>query len=177
MGIPLYMYDKIDSGECINCFKCIPSCPRKNISVNIAESDIRSVAAGALTVTFLTGMYYTTSSLTANDAGAYAGSSAAVTDTTKNSSNKYADGTYEGSGTGFRRGTTTVSVTVKDDAITDIEIISTDDDAKWFNRAYRSVVSQILDKQSTDVDAVSGATYSSMGIMNAVEDALSNAAL
>lgn len=84
------------------------------------------------------------------------------------------DGTYEGSGTGFR-GETVVEVTVENEQITSIEIISTRDDQKWFSRAYSGVSSSILDEQNVDVDSVSGATYSSVAIMNAVKDALESA--
>ena len=87
----------------------------------------------------------------------------------------YKDGTYQGSGTGFRRGTTTVSVTVKNGEISDVQVLSYEDDRPFFNRAYSTVVKEIISQQSTEVDAVSGATFSSRGIMAAVADALSNA--
>jgi len=60
--------------------------------------------------------------------------------------------------------------------ITDVQVVSYEDDAPFFERAASSVISDILSSQSTQVDAVSGATYSSDGIMSAVADALSNAA-
>lgn len=87
----------------------------------------------------------------------------------------YKDGTYEGSGTGFRGGTTTVSITVKNGKISDIALVSTDDDMPFINRAYSTVTQSIISHQSSDVDAVSGATYSSNGIMEAVANALSKA--
>jgi polyferredoxin/uncharacterized protein with FMN-binding domain len=89
----------------------------------------------------------------------------------------YADGTYTGTGIGFRGATTQVSVTVSDGAITDITPLSYGDDAPYFDRAFASVCSDIMCFQCSDVDAVSGATYSSIGIMEAVQDALSQAAL
>lgn len=85
-----------------------------------------------------------------------------------------ADGVYEGTGTGFK-GTTTVSVTVKNQQITDISVISTGDDDRWFQAAYNSLLGLILGEQTPDVDSVSGATYSSMGLKSAVADALINA--
>lgn len=88
---------------------------------------------------------------------------------------KYKDGVYEGSGTGFRNGTTTVSITLKNDVITNISILSNGDTPRFFNYASSQVVSDIIDAQSANVDAVSGATYSSMGIMDAVDNALSKA--
>ncbi len=90
-------------------------------------------------------------------------------------SSGFADGTYTGSGTGFRGATTEVSVTIADGGITDITTVSHGDDLPYYERAFDSVASDIIGVQSTDVDAVSGATYSSLGIMEAVQDALDQA--
>lgn len=81
-----------------------------------------------------------------------------------------ADGTYVGSARGFS-GTIKVSVEIKDKSITAIDILSHSDDAAFFNRA-KAVIDRILSLQSLDVDTVSGATYSSRGIINAVKNAL-----
>ena len=89
----------------------------------------------------------------------------------------YADGTYTGTGTGFRGATTQVSVTISGDVITDITPLSTGDDAPYFDRAFSSVCTDIISCQCSSVDAVSGATYSSIGIMDAVQDALNQAAI
>ena len=87
----------------------------------------------------------------------------------------YTDGTYQGSGTGFRGGTTTVSVTVKSDKITNVQVLSYQDDTQFFVRASNPVINEIISAQSPNVNAVSGATYSSNGIMSAVSSALSQA--
>ena len=84
-----------------------------------------------------------------------------------------ADGTYEGSANGFS-GKIKVSVVIKNQTIRSINILSNSDDEAFFNRAKEGVTVSILAKQSTDVDTVSGATYSSRGIINAVKDALSS---
>lgn len=99
----------------------------------------------------------------------------ATSDQTTAQGAQYADGTYEGSGTGFRRRTTRVSVVIKNGQIASIETLSTGDDAPFYNRAFKSVTQAIIGSQSSDVDSVSGATYSSDGIMEAVEDALNKA--
>ena len=67
-----------------------------------------------------------------------------------------------------------MSVTISGDKITDISIVSYEDDDEYMDPA-RAVVSAILSAQSPNVSAVSGATYSSMGIMNAVNAALKKA--
>ena len=65
-----------------------------------------------------------------------------------------------------------VSVTVKNHKITAIKVLSNSDDAAFFNRASAGVIKNILAKQSLKVDVVSGATYSSNGIIKAVKNAL-----
>lgn len=81
-----------------------------------------------------------------------------------------ADGFYKGSGTGFA-GTVSVSVEIKDKSIVAINILSTQDDEAFFNRA-KGVIDKIIAGQILDVDVVSGATYSSNGIISAVKNAL-----
>lgn len=81
-----------------------------------------------------------------------------------------ADGVYKGSATGFS-GPVTVAVTIMDKKITSIDILSSTDDEAFFNRA-KAVIDRIIESQSFDVDVVSGATYSSNGIIGAVKNAL-----
>ena len=85
----------------------------------------------------------------------------------------YKDGTYEGSATGYS-GQMTVSVTVSCCKISEINIVDTGDDEEYLIDA-KDVIPQIIEKQSTEVDAVSGATHSSKGIINAVAKALESA--
>lgn len=87
----------------------------------------------------------------------------------------YLDGTYTGSAQGFG-GTITVSVTIAEGKITDISIVSAPGETPSYLASARSVISAMLSAQSPNVDAVSGATYSSTGIINAVKSALSQAA-
>lgn len=81
-----------------------------------------------------------------------------------------ADGVYKGSATGFS-GPVTVAVTIMDKKITSIDILSSTDDEAFFNKA-KGVIDRIISSQSFDVDVVSGATYSSNGIIGAVKNAL-----
>lgn len=81
-----------------------------------------------------------------------------------------ADGVYKGSATGFS-GPVTVAVTILDKKIVSIDILSASDDEAFFNRA-KGVIDRIISLQSLDVDVVSGATYSSNGIIGAVKNAL-----
>lgn len=83
------------------------------------------------------------------------------------------DGVYTGSGQGFN-GPIRVRVTVSGGNITNVEILSHSDDAPYFNRA-KAVIGRLLGKPGKRVDTVSGATYSSRGIIYAVRNALANA--
>ncbi len=82
----------------------------------------------------------------------------------------WADGTYSGEAYGFKSDIK-VKVTVKDKILEAIEIVSQADDKPYFNAA-DCVVDKMLEENSTDVDTVSGATFSSRGIINAVKNAL-----
>lgn len=80
------------------------------------------------------------------------------------------DGVYKGTGTGYA-GDITVSVLIKDKQIVSIDILSSSDDAAFFTRA-KAVIDKIIEGQMLDVDTVSGATFSSRGIISAVKNAL-----
>ena len=81
---------------------------------------------------------------------------------------KVADGTYEGnSKVGPVK--VTLNVEVKNGTMTSIEII------RHFNgrgKKAEAIIPLILERQSLEVDVVSGATGSSKAILKAVEDAL-----
>lgn len=163
MGIPLYKYDKITSSECINCFKCIDHCPKKNVQVNPAPA-----------VAFIASVAAISSLLYIGNIASASASNNEYSDTTtvtQTASGQYTDGTYSGSAQGFR-GDTTVSATVENGYITDITAISYEDDEEYFSRAANSVIASIIESQDVNVDAVSGATFSSNGIMEAVANAI-----
>ena len=92
-----------------------------------------------------------------------------------NSNSTLTDGVYEASAYGYD-GAVKVSVTIEGGKITDISCSSAESDLWYFDKCKDKVVSEILESQNTDVDAVSGATYSSNGIKNAVQKALQEAA-
>ena len=106
-------------------------------------------------------------------------STAAMAETTKKNTTKKGkkgaidvkDGTYKGSANGYG-GKVTVNVTVSKKTMTAIDIVSAPGETdSFFNRA-KGVIDEMLTAQSTDVDVVSGATYSSNGIIGAVKNAL-----
>lgn len=86
----------------------------------------------------------------------------------------YIDGTYSGSAQGYG-GLIEVEVTVESGNIVRIDVISADmEDALYLSMA-EGLIDDIIAQQDTDVDTVSGATFSSKGIIGAVEDALEDA--
>ena len=105
--------------------------------------------------------------------GAAAGSSTSVA--TVEDPAAYKDGTYYGTGTGFG-GTLKVKVEISGGKITDIQIMENQDGSEYISKA-SALINAIISSQSTNVDTVSGATYSSVGIIQAVRDALSQAAV
>lgn len=99
----------------------------------------------------------------------------------------YANGTWEGEGDGYDvlvdggKTPITVAVTTKNDMITAISVVSHSEDNPYFRWARKGdgsskgVIDQVIDKQTSSVDVVSGATYSSKGLMAAVAEALEKA--
>lgn len=83
-----------------------------------------------------------------------------------------ADGTYTGSGEGFN-GPIEVEVTVEGGEIANVEVLSHSESPDISDPAFENVPQTIVDNNSTDVDVASGATFSSEGIMSAVNNALS----
>lgn len=97
-----------------------------------------------------------------------------ASDDAADADNIYKDGTYTGEADGYG-GTIQVEVTLASDEITSINVVSAPgEDSAYLSQA-ESVIDSILSAQSTDVDTVSGATFSSTGILNAVDEALGKA--
>lgn len=80
------------------------------------------------------------------------------------------DGIYEGQANGFK-GPITVAVTVEDGQIKDIEVLGYNDDSPFIDKAM-DLIPLIISQGAEGVDTVSGATYSSRGLLNAVANAL-----
>ncbi len=190
MGIELYKTNSVISGECINCLKCINVCPRKNTQAVILEEPVNGTMASSLAISAFLGLYAASnsigSSINANaTVTAAPGANTAATSTTSTASGTttsaaqatskiYKDGTYTGVGRGYRPGLT-VSVTIKNDKITQISVLQNDETQSYSQYPISVIPGEIIKAQSTNVDAVSGATRTSNGIMQAVEDALTQA--
>ena len=87
---------------------------------------------------------------------------------------QFKNGTFEGTGEGYA-GKVHVTITIENDYITGFSAYADDDDPDYFSDAMQKVIPQIQKSMSADVDACSGATYSSKGIMEAARNALEKA--
>ena len=162
MGIPLYRYDVITSGECIDCFNCVNSCPRQNVKANP-----KPVIVSSVSIASIVGLAYIGNVVASQDTNEVSEISFDKTET-----GQYVDGVYTGIANGFR-GEIEVSVTVLNGNIVDITTISYSDDDEYFTRAQNTIFAEVLNKQDVDVDSVTGATFSSEGIIQAIANALS----
>jgi uncharacterized protein with FMN-binding domain len=78
---------------------------------------------------------------------------------------------FEGVGQGFR-GPISVQVRLNDGSITEIEIIDSAEDRFVGGAAMEELIDLVIMYNSTDIDAVSGATESSEGFLEAVRNAI-----
>lgn len=187
MNIDVPSYGQVRSLQCVKCMKCVMECPiSSTLTVGIVpvRDGKRKIVLPIIIVSALSAFAFIVYNNTNYDSLNIGALSGTLTDKstviTGKSTVQYgdaadiADGVYTGTGTGFR-GEMTTEVTVQNEQITKIEVTKTVDDEKWFDRAYSTVASQIISSQTANVDSVSGATYSSMGIKEAVANALINA--
>lgn len=176
MGINLSKKDEVHSGECIHCMECVTNCPAQNATMTLVGCDTTAILAGSATAAMIGGAVYL---------GTYFNSNLSNTTLSSNTtsvegellaatSSNLEDGTYEGTGDGFR-GELTVEITITEGILSEIEIIDSNDDESYLNRVKNQMIPLMLAAQSSTVDAVSGATYSSNGLIEAVQNALNNA--
>ena len=173
MGVTVHEDDFVRSGECIDCMRCMAVCRPQALRTVPAPAVAGTASALALCGLIQVGKLAVPEQpamSTASLAGEYA-SEQVVSAETGSPATRYADGMYTGSGNGFR-GVISAQVTVEGGRITDVTILSSSDDRDFFQRAQNGVIPAILQAQSVNVSAVSGATYSSRGILEAVADAL-----
>ncbi|WP_298845285.1 FMN-binding protein [Clostridium sp.] len=179
MGLQLYKVESVCGGDCINCFKCIEACPRGNTKINVLGENVKPELASSVAIAAMVGLYAVNNlgaqALTNSGLAIASTTSTSISTSASSTSQKYKDGTYTGTGTGFQGGTTEMSVTIKDNKITKVETVSNGDTPDFYARAESTITSEIVSNQSTSVDTVSGATYSSNGIISATEDSLKKA--
>jgi uncharacterized protein with FMN-binding domain len=135
-----------------------------------------ALSASAIAAVYLTGFAVTRgadASVAGSSAPMVASTSVATTSgSTAPAVTAYRDGTYSGSGTS-RRGGVIVSVTIASGRITNVAIssVSTEYPASRIS----SLPGQVVASQSSQVNSVSGATYSAQAFRQAVQAALQKA--
>ena len=149
----------VNSSECIDCFRCTEKCGARALYTSPREAVAGSAAALAITGVYQIGAITVDSPIMS------------VSGNTAVTQGQYIDGAYEGSAQGYR-GEIKVRVRVSGGQIASIDVESYSDDEQFFSRAKNTVINEILSAQSTDVSTVSGATFSSRGIIQAVANAL-----
>ncbi|WP_304509461.1 FMN-binding protein [Anaerotignum sp.] len=96
-------------------------------------------------------------------------------DTVTSTPGPYSDGTYTGTADGYRPGLT-VEVVIENGYIASIEVVAHNEkNERFYGEPIQVIPQEIVAAQSTDVDIVTGATFTSNGIKNAVNNALASA--
>ena len=166
MGMDLTKKDRIAGGECISCQKCVSWCPKGNARFRSRYGVL--IGVGVTCVTIMVSQLFIAGNL-AREKTADSVKKTAENDAGGN----FQNGIYTGTGEGYR-GKVTVTVKVADGKITELVLDDYADDKSYMERAKNRIFQEMISRQNTDVDAVSGATYSSNGLIEAVNKALGN---
>ena len=166
MGMDLTKKDRIAGGECISCQKCVSWCPKGNVHFRSRYGVL--IGVGVTCVTIMVSQLLIAGNL-AKEKTADSVKKTAENDAGGN----FQNGIYTGTGEGYR-GKVTVTVKVADGKITELVLDDYADDKSYMERAKNRIFQEMISRQNTDVDAVSGATYSSNGLIEAVNKALGN---
>lgn len=166
MGMDLTKKDRIAGGECISCQKCVSWCPKGNAHFRSRYGVL--IGVGVTCATIMVSQLLIAGNL-AKEKTADSVKKTAENDAGGN----FQNGIYTGTGEGYR-GKVTVTVKVADGKITELVLDDYADDKSYMERAKNRIFQEMISRQNTDVDAVSGATYSSNGLIEAVNKALGN---
>ena len=166
MGMDLTKKDRIAGGECISCQKCVSWCPKGNARFRSRYGVL--IGVGVTCVTIMVSQLLIAGNL-AREKTADSVKKTAENDAGGN----FQNGIYTGTGEGYR-GKVTVTVKVADGKITELILDDYADDKSYMERAKNRIFQEMISRQNTDVDTVSGATYSSNGLIEAVNKALGN---
>ena len=166
MGMDLTKKDRIAGGECISCQKCVSWCPKGNARFRSRYGVL--IGVGVTCATIMVSQLLIAGNL-AKEKTADSVKKTAENDAGGN----FQNGIYTGTGEGYR-GKVTVTVKVADGKITELVLDDYADDKSYMERAKNRIFQEMISRQNTDVDAVSGATYSSNGLIEAVNKALGN---
>ena len=165
-GIRLSVGSETISPECIRCMKCVENCTAgKDDGIRIkAGNKIVSVKAYAVIMLILF------ASLWLGMPQIWGGSPSSgdiVLSSLK-------DGTYQGEAKGFA-GRIITEVSITEGKISGITVIKHQESKGWYEEVYMILPREIIEKQRLSVDAISGATKTSKGLIESVENAVKKA--
>lgn len=166
MGMDLTKKDRIAGGECISCQKCVSWCPKGNVHFRSRYGVLIGVGVTCATI-------MVSQLLIAGNLAKEKTADSVKKTAENNAEGNFQNGIYTGTGEGYR-GKVTVTVKVADGKITELVLDDYADDKSYMERAKNRIFQEMISRQNTDVDTVSGATYSSNGLIEAVNKALGN---
>lgn len=193
MNIEISTKKKVNSLQCVNCYECVSSCPVDNTLkvkpiINDIKSFNRSVKNGELRAKLkekvkkknlskvIGGIFILALLVILLGHGnkafpEYVNTQAVVGVVEASDAEGFKDGVYKGQAEGFN-GIIKTDVTIENERIKSVVVTSHQDDSRWFNHANNIIPNEIIANQTTQVDAVTMATYSSSGIINSAKNAL-----
>lgn len=180
MNIKVSKTEVVRDHQCISCLECTSSnaCPiNDTVNMKRPKGIVERIQVNTKTIIIFIVAMITFGLLT------YSATSSSTTASTHSVDvsyinnqldGNYESGTYTGEGMGFNPGLK-IELTIDNNQITDIEITNHNETIGYYEYAFVTVPNSILTSQSTNVDTISGATYSSEGIIEGVNDALDKA--
>jgi uncharacterized protein with FMN-binding domain len=121
----------------------------------------------------------TTDDASATDVAADSSTDTPAESTTQAAASGPVDGTYVGAAANTRYGPVQVQITVSGGQIADVQVIdypnSNSKDQQINQRAIPVLISETLQAQSSQIDMVSGATYTSDGYLASLQSAIDQA--
>lgn len=179
MNICVSRVDHVDSMACINCFECIKACPIKN-TLEFKPIPKKVISKRVLLLGLILIVYsgYTLH-MNQKDFDSEAAAEAVISNEEEIGSQDREEATPEakaiqhvtGVGEGYN-GEITVKVGYDGETLVEVKVIDHQEDYDWYVEAKKPIIESILNAQSTEVDVVSGATFTSLGIIEAVQDAV-----
>lgn len=166
VGIRLSSEEDTISPECIRCMKCVENCKvskADGIRLKAGNRNVPVIIYIILMLVLFTVIWFGVPQLWGKGAGDNNASAGILK-----------DGTYQGEAKGFA-GKIITEITVAEGRITDIKVIGHKESKGWCEEVFMTLRKEMIEKQRTDVDVISGATKSSKGFIKSVENAVKKA--
>jgi uncharacterized protein with FMN-binding domain/ferredoxin len=166
VGIKLSSESDTNSPECIRCMNCLETCAvDKDNGIHLKAGN-KNVSVTAYIILML--ILFTVLWLGLPQLWDGSQSSGYIVPNTLKS------GTYQGEAKGFA-GKIITEIYITEGKITDIKVIKHQESKGWYEEVYMMLPREIISKQRLQVDAISGATKTSKGLIKSIENALKKA--